>query len=126
MLDNPRQKALGPNPDLPALFICSLHSNFAITGNLAVNIFNTQTAFVIFFDRTIVFNYFRVYKDGKSLVVFIVKVIPDNYYSLGLVDLDSGQGNTNLVWPARLPVQSGRLHIINDSSNLVAEHYDFF
>ena len=90
VLDDPGQKAFC----LKAHFVTSgvecLNADFTVAGYFAINVADTEAAFVIGDKFTFVFNDFGINKCSKSVIGFVVKVIANNYDALKLVYLHGG------------------------------------
>src|SRR5258708_6532251 len=104
VLDDAGQKAFGPHPHFAALLVQCFHANFGVSGNLPVYVLDAQTAFIIFLDLALSFYYLGIYKNDKTFVVSVIKIITDNNYAVRLVDLDGGQGNADFMGSAGFPI----------------------
>ena len=68
-----------------------------MTRHPSVNILDTEATFEIFFDLAFKLGNFRINEDAEAAIGFVLDIVSDNYDTVGLIYLDSGQGNANLV-----------------------------
>src|SRR3990167_2628042 len=120
VLNDPGQKTFGPESYRLAVLIKSSEPNFAMARHFAINVFDTQAAFVISLDFTFFFDDLRVDKDTKGFILFVVEVVSDDNNLVRLVNLDGRQGYADFVRPVGLPIKRSRLHILNYLAQLIS------
>jgi hypothetical protein len=87
MLEYSCQEAFGSNAKFFAVLVDSFYTDFCVSRDLTVDIFNTQTTFKIFFDGTFEFSNFRIDKDRKTMVILVIIIVADDNDFIEAVDL---------------------------------------
>src|SRR6187431_2702493 len=87
MLENPSEEAFCSHPKLFALHIKSADSDFGVARDFTVDIGNAKAALKILFNFTFVFCNFGINKNGKCLIILVVKIITNDDNSQELINL---------------------------------------